>query len=365
MFLDLNVPWPVAEPLAAPPKKSKKSHKEEKRSGPVSTEELADPLTALAPQEQQRLRELTHELCERTSRTDQVGYTTVAFEHRVHTKYDPAMHPCPFRLAQLRTQPPFPKLDPRTRRALSAATSSRGITQLSRMTLVLDKDHAIKGGTGFVASNSAALQKYDVLAVMPMSELAFQHACITMTELKPFSVDIISLDLAAAPRLPYRLKRSTVGAALANGAVFEITYSAALSSGGRASDDALDVGSARRHLFSGARELLRATNGRGVILSSAATDVMGLRGPYDVMNMYVARLTGRAALMGMTPMAAKDAISTTAKSLLIRARTCLALLTQRHPPNFPWRTFITRDSISGCCASRTGPWFARRRVGTF
>ncbi|WFD31386.1 ribonuclease P [Malassezia sp. CBS 17886] len=189
------------------------------------------------------------------------------------------------------------------------------IKQLTRLTLVLDNAQAIKAGTGFVNANSVALQKYDLLAVRPLTEAAFQHACITMGELKPFSVDIISLDLAAAPRLPFHLRRSTVGAALANGVVFEINYSPAVdASGGGA---AQDVSTARRNLFCGARDLLRATNGRGVILSSAARDALGLRGPYDVMNL--------AALMGMPPVAAKEAISTTCASLVMRSRTLFAV----------------------------------------
>ena len=87
------------------------------------------------------------------------------------------------------------------------------------------------------------------------------------------------------------------------------TYGAAIAS----TQDTLDVSTARRNLFAGARDLLRATNGKGVIISSSALDALGVRAPYDVMNL--------AALMGMTPNAAKDAISTTCQSLVIRAET--------------------------------------------
>lgn len=215
-----------------------------------------------------------------------VGYSTIALNHVVHTKYDPQTHPHPFRPSRQGPNPPFPKLDPRTRGGQGVVVRGQGVKQLSRLTLVLDKDQAIKSGTGFVAANSNTLLQYDLLAVMPLTENGFQHACITMSELKPFSVDIISLDLAAAPRLPFHLKRSTVGAALANGVVFEITYGAvtdiSLSAAGNQ-----DLAAARRNVFSGAREILRATNGKGVIISSAAMDILGLRAPYDVLNMYV------------------------------------------------------------------------------
>lgn len=206
--------------------------------------------------------------------------------HVVYTKYDPQLHPHPFASTRKGPNPPFPKLDPRTRGGQGVRSRAQGIKQLSRLTLVLDKDQAIKSGTGFVAANSNALQNYDLLAVMPLTESGFQHACITMSELKPFSVDIISLDLAAAPRLPFHLKRSTVGAALANGVVFEITYGSATDTSSSAMGDQ-DLSAARRNLFSGAREILRATNGKGVIISGAVMDVLGLRAPYDVLNMYV------------------------------------------------------------------------------
>ena len=220
-----------------------------------------------------------------------MGYTTVAYNYIVHTKYDPATQKNPFS-----GTPPFPKLDPRTRKSYGVESYREGIKQLTRLTVVLDNDQAIKSGSGFVSANALALQRYDLLSVTPTTEMAFQHACITLSELKPFSVDIISLDLAVAPRLPFHLKRSTVGAALSNGVVFEITYGAAIDSkssslSSKSTSEMSDLSDARRNLFSGAREILRVTNGKGVILSSQAMDAMGLRAPYDVMNLYVRRTT--------------------------------------------------------------------------
>ena len=61
------------------------------------------------------------------------------------------------------------------------------------------------------------------------------------------------------------------------------------------------------------RELIRMTNGKGIIISSGAADFLGLRGPYDVINF--------ASVLGMNPMAAKDAITSTCRSLLLRAET--------------------------------------------
>lgn len=283
MFYDLGVPWPVREAGTGKKKKGKPS--EEQPRG-------TDALHALPQADQARLTDIATELIE-------LGYQTVAFNQVVHTQFDPALHSNPFARVGRELKPPFAHLDPRTNKNIP-----RGLTQLSRLTVVLDQESMAKSGSGFVASNSNALLQYDLLAVTPTTEASFQHACITLSELKPFSIDIISLDLAAAPRLPFHLRRSTVGAALANGVVFEISYSAAVD----AHDD-----NARRNLISGTREVLRVTNGKGVIFSSGAKESLGLRSPYDVMNL--------AAVLGMTPSAAKDALSTRCQSLVIRAGT--------------------------------------------
>ncbi|EDP43512.1 hypothetical protein MGL_2180 [Malassezia globosa CBS 7966] len=285
MFCDLNVPWPVQAQSSAPSmsKKAKKLAQKAATSEDI-VDEQQNALDALSPSEKKRISEITYELME-------MGYTTVAYNYIVHTKYDPAIQKNPFS-----GTPPFPKLDPRTRKSYGVESYREGIKQLTRLTVVLDNDQAIKSGSGFVSANALALQRYDLLSVTPTTEMAFQHACITLSELKPFSVDIISLDLAVAPRLPFHLKRSTVGAALSNGVVFEITYGAAIdakssSLSSKSTSEMSDLSDARRNLFSGAREILRVTNGKGVILSSQAMDAMGLRAPYDVMNLYVRRTT--------------------------------------------------------------------------
>ena len=68
-----------------------------------------------------------------------------------------------------------------------------------------------------------------------------------------------------------------------------------------------------RNMISGAREILRATNARGVIFTSGAQQALGLRAPYDVMNL--------AAVMGMSAGAAKEALSSACHSLCLRAQT--------------------------------------------
>jgi ribonuclease P/MRP protein subunit RPP1 len=108
---------------------------------------------------------------------------------------------------------------------------------------------------------------YDLLALRPTDEKTFQLACLSL------ECDIISLDLSQ--RLDFILKFSNVSAALKRGIRFEICYSPGISGGT----------DARRNLISGATAIIRATRGRGIILSSEARDVLGLRAPNDIMNL--------------------------------------------------------------------------------
>lgn len=181
-------------------------------------------------------------------------------------------------------------------------------------------------GQGSASTN--ALLTYDLLAVCPTTEQAFSTACTTLTELKPQSVDIISLDFAAAPRLPFLLRRSSVSSAIQNGSVFEACYAsltgvedvyaaqrgAQRSELERAASLTPDARSrARRNLIAGVKDLLRITKGRNVIFSSGASDILGLRGPADITNL--------ATIFGMQPATARKALSDTACSLVKRAQT--------------------------------------------
>jgi ribonuclease P/MRP protein subunit RPP1 len=212
----------------------------------------------------------------------------------------------------------------------SLAKGKNPLRQLHRLTFVLDAASESKSGNGLVPLSTPALLSYDLLAVKPLTTNAFNAACLTHTELKPgVSFDIISLDLSSAPRLPFFLKRSTVGKAIENGAVFEVCYSDALPFGNQpplpsnASGAGAGAGGGGHHLkpedrlrnlISNTRDLLRVTNGgRGLLLSSGASSVLGLRGPGDILNL--------AKLFGFSQGLARDALSETCRALLLRAET--------------------------------------------
>ncbi|KAI9337056.1 RNase P subunit p30-domain-containing protein [Zopfochytrium polystomum] len=159
------------------------------------------------------------------------------------------------------------------------------IRQLSRVTFVTDD-------VGIV--NATYLTAYDLIAVQPVSEKSFQTACLHA------NADLISIDLAA--RVSFKFKRTTVGAAVARGVHFEICYSQAIA------DQA-----ARRNIIANARELVKATNGKNIIISSGALSAMQVRGPYDVMNL--------AHLFGLNQDEARKCLSSNCRSVLYAAGT--------------------------------------------
>lgn len=133
---------------------------------------------------------------------------------------------------------------------------------------------------------------YDLLAVRPGSEKAFQHACSTL------NVDIISLDLSQ--RLPFYMKYPQVSLAMDRGLHFEICYSPAIR----------DV-TARRNVIANAQELVKMTKGKNIILSSEAHCDFELRPPEDVSNL--------CHLFGFKSDQCKGTLSTVCRSVLMHA----------------------------------------------
>ena len=137
-------------------------------------------------------------------------------------------------------------------------------------------------------------KEFDILAIRPTNEKTLQYACTQM------DVDIISLDLSV--RLPYYLKFSTIGSAYTRGVYLEICYAASIR----------DTG-ARRNLFSNAANLVRATRGRGLIISSEAAEALSLRGPHDLINL--------ATFWGLKQEKGRDCILDNPRKVLIKADT--------------------------------------------
>lgn len=126
-------------------------------------------------------------------------------------------------------------------------------------------------------------QAYDLVALRPTNEKALLNACTNL------ECDVISLDLSV--RLPYHFKFKMLSAAISRGVRLEICYGPGITGSG------LD---ARRNLIGNATALIRATRGRGIIVSSEAKRALSLRAPWDVINL--------ACVWGLSQERGKEAI---------------------------------------------------------
>jgi ribonuclease P/MRP protein subunit RPP1 len=112
---------------------------------------------------------------------------------------------------------------------------------------------------------------YDILALRPTTEKAFLAACLSLD-----SHSIISLDLTQ--RFSFHFKPKPLMTAINRGIMIEICYSQSMDTGG-------DGSSARRNFIGNVVAIVRATRGRGLVVSSGAQSVLGVRGPADVLNL--------------------------------------------------------------------------------
>ena len=132
---------------------------------------------------------------------------------------------------------------------------------------------------------------YDILAVRPQTDDAFSAACQSLND-----ISIISLDLTV--RQPFTFRPKPCMFAVSRGVRFEVCYSQVLQGPAPAHilgpKGARDGGSnyvagadarTRAAFIGNVSSLIRATRGRGIIISSEARSVLGLRGPADVTNL--------------------------------------------------------------------------------
>lgn len=92
-------------------------------------------------------------------------------------------------------------------------------------------------------------------------------------------------------------------AAVARGSRFEICYSQALAATGA------EASRHRANFIGNVQGLIRATKGRGLVLSSEAKSALGLRGPADVVNLM--------AVWGLGPERGMEALGTTPRSVVV------------------------------------------------
>ncbi|KAL6956299.1 ribonuclease P [Sarracenia purpurea var. burkii] len=173
-------------------------------------------------------------------------------------------------------------------RDLLNVPSSAAFRQYTRLTVAVDSSSQASA----LNSGNPILKTYDIVAVRPLNQNAFEQAC------QASEVDLISIDFSE--KLPFRLKLPMVIAAIKRGVYFEISYSGLV----------MDA-QARRQLISNAKLLVDWTKGKNLIFSSAAPSVTELRGPNDVANL--------SSLLGLPMERAKGALSKNCRSLITNA----------------------------------------------
>ncbi|KAG2147211.1 RNase P subunit p30-domain-containing protein, partial [Suillus cothurnatus] len=226
---------------------------------------------------------------------EHLGYTVIAFNQSVNKKIDQKTHVniLDGLLKQLRARP--------------------GTIFLKRLTIVLDNDS--EKGFGLTNANVSLVEPYDVIALLPTTSATFSLACLTHSLPSPLTAHIIALPLTL-PRLPFQLKHTLVRTAIKNGAVFEINYAGAIGGESDASLSTFGVSdtgvSGKRNWWAAAREVVRVTKGKGIVVSGGVASEADYRGPNDIANLLT--------LLDLAQNLAHDASVAVPKSLILRAQ---------------------------------------------
>lgn len=202
---------------------------------------------------------------ERTLRfSSQLGYNVVALNHTLDA-------PLPSKLANPLPRFPTPPSPPQPQNTTTTTTTTGRLpTILHRITIAFTDPSQNP-------QLAKAAQAYDLVAVRPQSEKAFQAACLTVQD-----ASLISLDLST--RQPFYFRPKPCMAAVSRGLRFEICYSRAILASPGSGGGGVDA-RARANFAGNVAQLVRATRGRGIVISSEAGAAMGLRAPADVVNL--------------------------------------------------------------------------------
>lgn len=210
-----------------------------------------------APSDLERTLKFSHAL----------GYNVVALNHTIEA-------PVPAQITNPIPQigpvhPSFPPPRQTTAAAAAAATSS----PRSRLPITLRRATVLLADPATNHRLPALAAAYDLVAARPTTDKAFAAACTTLSDLA-----LISLDLSVSH--PFRFKPKPCMAAVHRGLLFEVCYTHLVAQPSDAR--------ARATFIANVLELVRATKGRGLVLSSEARaggGGVGLRAPADVVNL--------------------------------------------------------------------------------
>ncbi|GAA5943315.1 hypothetical protein JCM3775_002616 [Rhodotorula graminis] len=234
-----------------------------------------------------------------------LGYSTVLLTLSIPPTCDPSVLAFP--------TPLYPDIDPRT-----APKGTQGLVlQLWRVTVEPYGDDAVKGAGqkgwyGFANSTAPLYPPHTtLLAVTPTSLPSFTHVALSLSPPSAFSPTLVTLDPSQSPRLPFPLKRGLVSSLSRAGVAFELVVRGVTRLDDAAAGDQVgDAGKRRRNWIAGAREVVRATEGRGVVVSSGAHRAGEMRAPEDLVNL--------CSLIGLPPPQAKDALTVNPQRAILR-----------------------------------------------
>jgi ribonuclease P/MRP protein subunit RPP1 len=146
----------------------------------------------------------------------------------------------------------------------------------------------VKGIYGFSNTTSSLYPLHTtLLSSHPTTIGSFSHTCLSLSPPSVFAPSLVTFDPSLSARLPFLLKRGPVNTAQRAGLQFRIDWR-----GITRLDDPGDAaggggGVRRRNWTAGAREIVRATGGVGVVMCSMAREPGELRAPADMINLYV------------------------------------------------------------------------------
>ncbi|MCJ1310940.1 hypothetical protein MMC25_004608 [Agyrium rufum] len=204
----------------------------------------------------------------------ELGYSTIALNHTLNSPLpQTTIHKSPIPGPSALPFPTPPKLQILTRLTLVLTTPS----QTPRL--------------GPLAPH------YSLLALRPTCEKTLLFAS------QAPECDLISIDITI--RYPFHFRPKTFAPVLNRGLKIELCYSGGVMG---AAGDALV---ARRNAIGNATEIIRATRGRGIVISSEAKKALGVRGPADVINLGV--------VWGMGQERAREAVELNARDVVVQA----------------------------------------------
>ncbi|GAA5836789.1 hypothetical protein JCM9279_007662 [Rhodotorula babjevae] len=300
VHVPLHLPAHLLKPASSTSASSNKHNKGKAKEQPA----LPSPPPTVYNVDQAWTEQESAEMRRKVDMAALLGYSTILLTMGIPPTCDPSLLAFP--------TPLFPDLDPRT-----APSGTHGLVlQLWRVTVEPYGDDAVKGAGqkgwyGFANSTAALYPPHTtLLAVTPTSLTSFTHVALSLSPPSAFSPTLVTLDPSTSPRLPFPLKRGLISSLSRAGVCFELVLRGVTRLDDPATDAPGDAGKRRRNWIAGAREVVRATEGRGVVVSSGAHRAGEMRAPEDLVNL--------CSLIGMPPSQAKDALTVNPQRAILR-----------------------------------------------